>query len=209
MSELEQPIKVVLIGESGVGKTSMISQFISNKFDPNIVTSSSSQSIKKTLDFGGRKSIIFDVWDTAGQENQRNLTKNIYKDTKAIILVYDCTNKKSFEEMKEHWNKEINQMKDKGIVIAIAGNKNDLNGKRQIENKEGEDLAAQINAIFISTSAKNGSGIKALFEKIGQKLLDPNFYSVSTEKKKKEDYNKRILQEPENDTGKKPIGSVI
>ena len=79
MSELEQPIKVVLIGESGVGKTSMISQFISNKFDPNIVTSSSSQSIKKTLDFGGRKSIIFDVWDTAGQENQRNLTKKVLK----------------------------------------------------------------------------------------------------------------------------------
>ena len=85
-----ETVKVVLLGESGVGKTCIIAQFTSGQFDPDTVTSLSAQFISKTVEFEeGQKAIKFDIWDTAGQEKYRALAKIFYKDAKAIILVYD------------------------------------------------------------------------------------------------------------------------
>ena len=100
---LEEAYKVVLLGESSVGKTCIISRFITGKFDKDTVTSYTAQFLKKTIVLPDGKEINFDIWDTAGQERYRSLTKIFYKDAKVVILVYDITNEKSFEEIKNYW----------------------------------------------------------------------------------------------------------
>ena len=103
--------KVVLLGESGVGKTSIISRFINNTFEENLVTTTGASYAGKTMTFDeyNGKTIKFEIWDTAGQEKYRSLTKIFYKDAAVAILVYDITRKDSFDEIKNYW---YNQLKD-------------------------------------------------------------------------------------------------
>ncbi len=106
-----QTCKVVLLGESGVGKTCIIARFINNTFEENLISTTGASYAGKTMTFEeyGGKSIKFEIWDTAGQEKYRSLTKIFYKDAGAAILVYDITRKESYEEIKKYW---INQIKD-------------------------------------------------------------------------------------------------
>ena len=109
--EEAQTCKVVLLGESGVGKTCIIARFINNTFEENLISTTGASYAGKTMTFDeyGGKSIKFEIWDTAGQEKYRSLTKIFYKDAGAAILVYDITRKESYEEIKKYW---INQIKD-------------------------------------------------------------------------------------------------
>ena len=162
--------KVVLIGESGVGKTCIINQFNDGKFDPNIKISISAQFCRKKIDLPNGESITMDIWDTVGQETFRSITQIFYTHAKVAVIVYDVTNKKSFEEAKNYWYKKIQELDDKDIIIAIVANKYDLYEKRQVSNEEGEAYAKSIKAIFGFTSAKNNTGIKSLFENIAMKI---------------------------------------
>ena len=173
MSEPDK-VKVVLVGETGVGKTSIINQFAEGKFDPGTVTSITGQFSQKTLDFPDGKSLKFDLWDTAGQEKYRSMSKIYYRDANVVILVYDITNQKSFDELKEYWFKEIKQNGNEDVILAIAANKSDLFDEMKVTNEIGEAFAKEKNAIFQSTSAKNDKGIKTLFENIGNKILGSN-----------------------------------
>ena len=199
-------MKVVLLGESGVGKTSIISQFTSGKFNPRCPTSVSAQFISKQIKFPKYNKILkFDIWDTVGQEKYRSLAKIFYKDAKAVILVYDVTNENSFTQLKEYWYEQIKQLGDKDIILAIAANKNDLYDERVVESETGEEFARSVGAIFMSTSAKDDNGITALFDNIGQKILDPNFDFSANEKKKKDAYKKQKQKEAEQEN--KPAAS--
>ena len=191
MSSVEQ-VKVVLLGESGVGKTSIIAQFTSGKFDPDCVTSLSAQFISKTIEFENlQKAIKFDIWDTAGQEKYRALAKIFYKDAKVIILVYDITDQKSFDELKNYWYEMVNSNADKDAMIAIVANKNDLYDNAQISQEEGLAYAKSIGAIFQSTSAKSDSGINTLFDNIGQKYFNPDFDWTAADTKDQQEYEKK------------------
>ena len=206
MSEEEQiPYKVVLVGESGVGKTCIISQFINKSFDPDTVTSSMSQFIRKVMSFADDKTLTFDIWDTAGQERYRAMAKVFYKDAKVVILVYDITNPESFKEMKEYWYKEVEECGQKDVIYAVAANKSDLYEEAKVKEEEGEEFAKSINAIFATTSAKNDSGIQALFDNIAQKILDPNFDYSENEKKKKEEYKKKKNAEAKRENNNQNI----
>ena len=106
-----QTCKVVLLGESGVGKTCIIARFINNTFEDNLISTTGASYAGKTMTFDeyGGKSIKFEIWHTAGQEKYRSLTKIFYKDAGAAILVYDITRKESFDELQKYW---LNQIKD-------------------------------------------------------------------------------------------------
>ena len=106
-----QTCKVVLLGESGVGKTCIIARFINNTFEDNLISTTGASYAGKTMTFDeyGGKSIKFEIWDTAGQEKYRSITKIFYKDAGAAILVYDITRKESFDELQKYW---LNQIKD-------------------------------------------------------------------------------------------------
>ena len=103
--------KVVLLGESGVGKTCIISRYTSNIFEDNGISTTGASYCAKTLSFEeyGGKTIKFEIWDTAGQERYRSLAKVFYKNSRVCILVYDITRKASFEELKNYWIKEIKE----------------------------------------------------------------------------------------------------
>ena len=191
-----EPAKVVLLGESGVGKTSIIAQFTTGKFDPDCVTSLSAQFVSKTVEFQNLgKAIKFDIWDTAGQEKYRALAKIFYKDAKVIFLVYDITDAKSFNELKSYWHGVVKANGDSDAIIAIVANKNDLYDHAQVQNEEGEEFARSIGAIFQSTSAKSDSGITTLFDNVGQKFFDPNFDVGAQNKQAQEEYQRKKNEE--------------
>ena len=181
LNEDEVVYKIVLIGESWAGKTSIINRFIDDTFNENVISTLSVQFLRKNLELPGNKRITLDIWDTAGQERYRSLNRIFYSNAKAVILVYDVTNVASFDEIKKYWSGQIKQYCDNSIIIALAGNKSDLYEERQVQDDEGEKYAKSMNAIFASTSAKNDSGIKELFENIAMKILE-----VQEEKKKDE-----------------------
>ena len=116
-----QTCKVVLLGESGVGKTCIIARFINNTFEENLISTTGASYAGKTMtfdEFGGR-SIKFEIWDTAGQEKYRSLTKIFYKDAGAAILVYDITRQDSFDEIKKYWLQQIKEFAPKDISKLI------------------------------------------------------------------------------------------
>ena len=168
-----ESIKVVLIGDSGVGKTSIISRFTKDIFNNEEMSSSSAQFTSKTIQINDQ-SIKFDIWDTAGQEKFRALAKIFYKDAQVIILVYEIINKESFESIKNYWYKESSENSTADIFFVV-GNKSDLYENEQVTDEEGKKFAKEINAIFKITSALSNTGIDRLFESIGKKILNPNY----------------------------------
>lgn len=167
--------KVVLLGESGVGKTSIISQFMEQEFSDEQTATTGATFSTKSLQFEKyNKEVSFEIWDTAGQEKYRALTKMFYKDAAVAILVYDITRLDSFEELKSYWANQIKENAPKKIIIALAANKSDLYESEKVEESAGREFAKEIGAMFKLTSAKNMSGIEELFKDIGNKFLDPN-----------------------------------
>ena len=153
-------------------------------------------SVKISYDDLG-KQIVLDIWDTAGQEKYKSLTKFFYKDAQVCILVYDITLKQSFDNLKDYWVAQIKENADKNLILGVAGNKSDLYEEEAVNEKEAREFAASIGAIFALTSALNSSGISELFLNVGHKYLDPNFQQkLEVEKKQqKEDAGKNITLE--------------
>ena len=188
-------IKVVLIGESGVGKTSIIQRYVNDVYDPNQLLSSSAQFITKTVELNDEQSIKFDVWDTAGQEKFRALAKIFYKDAKAIVLVYDITNRSSFEQLQNYWFKEIEENSLSDAILVIVGNKSDLYENEQVSDKEGQKFADEKNAIFKRTSALSNRNIDSLFKDIAKKYFDPKYdYQAEDRKIKEKFFEKKFNQ---------------
>jgi len=168
-------IKVVLLGEAGVGKTSIIHQFTYHKFDPDCISSISAQFISKTIEYKGYGAIKYDIWDTAGQERYRSMAKIFYKDAKVIVFVYDITSESTFDGMKDYWYEQTKINCERDAILAVVANKNDLYGDQVVSDEVGQNFADDIGAIFQSTSALSDSGIGKLFDNIGRKIIDPDY----------------------------------
>ena len=169
MSESIESFKVVLVGESGVGKTSIITQFVDQTFQEDQQSTTGGTFSSKALVCDGKRTIKFEIWDTAGQERYRSLTKMFYKDANAAILVFDITRKGSFDELKSYWAEQIEECSPKSIIKAIAANKDDLFEKQQVDEEEARNFAQSINAIYVSTSATKIDSINDLFIQIAKK----------------------------------------
>ena len=175
--------KVVLLGESGVGKTCIIARFINNTFEDNIMSTTGASYAGKTMTFDEYqgKSIKFEIWDTAGQEKYRALTKIFYKDAGVAILVYDITRKESFEELKNYWAEQIKDSSPKEIILAVAANKSDLIEKEAVDEGEARDFAKEYGAIFCSTTATNTAGVTNLFEEVAKKYSGANSITIKND----------------------------
>ena len=186
--------KVVLLGESGVGKTSIITRYVNNYFEDNSLTTNGATSTYKTIYLEQyNKSIKFEIWDTAGQERYRSLTKIFYKNASVAILCYDITKKNSFNEIKNYWFNQVKNNSPNDIVIAIAANKSDLYESEEVNEEEAINYAKSVGVIFFETSAMNSSGIDDLFNAIGDKFIDSKYCNEDKLKKNKfklEDENK-------------------
>ena len=171
-----ESIKVVLLGESGVGKTSIISQFINNQFDPHRQISSNSQLNNKIIEFPEyNKSLKYDIWDTVGQEQYRSLAKIFFKNADVIIFVYDISSSFSFNAIQNYWYPETKNKADKDPILVLVANKSDLFKDEKISQNEGKIFAEQINAIYIRTSALSNMEINMLFESIGKKIITKKY----------------------------------
>ena len=194
MSDSKQPgNKIVLLGDSGVGKTCIISRFISGQYDANVSSTNGASYASKKIEYPHlKKTLVLDIWDTAGQEKYKSLTKFFYKDASMIILVYDITRRESFDNLKNYWYKEILEYGEKNVVLAIAGNKSDLYDNEAVPENEAREFSKSINAIYALTSAQNNTGVNKLFEDIGNKYLDPNFQENVQDSKVGKDQEKVI-----------------
>ena len=172
-----QICKVVLLGESSVGKTCIITRFIDDLFQTDVITTTGASYATKSILYKDyhNKIIKFEIWDTAGQEKYRSLTQIFYKDATIAILVYDITSERSFEEMENYWYKQIKEFAPPNIIIGIAGNKFDLFNDEKIPEEKAKEFAKEVGGIFRYTSAKESVGIQELFVLLGLKCLDPKF----------------------------------
>ena len=168
------PIKVVLLGESGLGKTSLLTKFVTGTFSKLVMVTTSSSFVSKKIKVDEKYNVELKLWDTAGQERYRSLAKIFYQNAAAAILVYDIKSLNSFNEMKKYWVKEIKNNSPKDIIIAICANKSDEYLEQEVPTQDGKNLAKELNAIFMCTSAKEGNGIDELFNLIAAKFINPS-----------------------------------
>ncbi len=162
-------IKVILIGEPGVGKTSIIKVSTGEEFNESENPNLSVSFYLKKINLGN-KQYNLELWDTIGQENLRVINALFYNNSRIVIFVYDITSKKSFNNLKSFWINEIKQqIGDSGYVKAIIGNKIDLYLKEEVNEEEAENLAKEINGKFFRMSAKVHDSEK--MEKFFEELL--------------------------------------
>ena len=157
-------IKVVLLGETKVGKTSILYRYQEGKFNPDIQPSNTAQFFRKELNLADKGKATLDIWDMAGATKYRFLANIFLKDARAAILVYDLTDENTFKELKEFWYREV---KDLNLLLYVVANKCDLNEKK-VKDEEGKGFADSIGAGFATISAKENIGIQELIEKIAE-----------------------------------------
>ena len=170
-------LKVVLVGESGVGKTKIIRQYIDGIFDNNFQSNIGGSFCTKNINFG-KKMVKLELWDTAGQEKFRSLSKMFYTNSKIIIFVFDLMVKSSFEELKKYWVDKVKETTDNDVIFAVVGNNLDLYDEHElddddsVEEGEGRIYANSINALYFEVSWKNNSQIEDLFKRVTKKYLE-------------------------------------
>ena len=182
--------KITLVGDSGVGKSSIIGRFVSGIFIQDINSTSGLNYSQKYYEKNGEK-ICLNLWDTAGQEKFRSLGKNFYKDSYIIIMVYDICDRKSFENIKEIWYPDIKEFGEKFHIIALVGNKRDKYEEEEVTELEAQKFAEEIKAKFFLVSANNGQGIDAMFQNLADNFFDEEFMSKVDESR--EDRNNSIF----------------
>ncbi|XP_051887675.1 ras-related protein Rab-22A [Pristis pectinata] len=161
-------LKVCLLGDTGVGKSSIVWRFVEDSFDPNINPTIGASFMTKTVQYQSELH-KFLIWDTAGQERFRALAPMYYRGSAAAIIVYDITKEETLQTLK-NWVKELRQHGPPNIVVAIAGNKCDLSDAREVLEKDAKDYADSIHAVFVETSAKNAININELFAEISRRI---------------------------------------
>ncbi len=189
IEEDDDDIKVILVGEMGTGKTSLINTSIGLEFKDKLETTKTSSILNKTIKIDDHDYSI-NLWDTIGQEKYRSLTTIFMKDAKIIIFVYDIANSKSFESIKKYWYPQIKVNSLEDAILVLVANKNDLYNYQQVNDEEVKSYAESIGAIFHKTSAKSNSSVNVLFEIVGKIILDPNY-----------DYKNEENDKPFNDIG--------
>ena len=169
-SEFEYTIKILIAGDSSVGKTNIVYRFIDNKFNQTYMVTTGMDLKTTTIDVKGKK-IRIQLWDTAGQEKYRAITRNLFLKVQGFLLVYDITNKDSFHNLGA-WIKLIRDECGSHMPIIIIGNKNDLEAERSTTKEEAMDFAKEEKIDYIETSSKSGENIAKAISLIVEKVLE-------------------------------------
>jgi len=168
----ERQFKVVLLGEGSVGKTSLLVRYCQNQFNENHNVTVQASFQTKRLNLDGNR-VNLSIWDTAGQERFHALGPIYYRDANGALLVYDITDNDSFVRV-QNWVKELRKMLGNEIVLAIAGNKMDLERNRVVSVEKAESYAQSVGAKHYHTSAKLNKGVSELFLDLTKRMLDAN-----------------------------------
>ena len=165
----ETVYKVLLFGDTTVGKTCFLMKYTDKTFQDIHMATIGLDYRLKTMKLKSGKDIKLQIWDTAGQDRFRAITKNYYKGSHGIILIYDVTNLQTFENVK-NWVSQIREEAANNVVIYIAANKIDMETERKVSRQEGESLAQELGFPFMETSAKSGININETFEDLVERI---------------------------------------
>ncbi|XP_071455165.1 ras-related protein Rab-37-like [Hetaerina americana] len=169
----ERPVhKTILLGDSGVGKTSLLVQFDTGKFQTGTFSATVGIGFTNKVVTVDGKSIKLQIWDTAGQERFRSVTHAYYRDAHALLLLYDVTNKTSFDNIRA-WLGEIREYASDDVAIMLIGNKSDCSSEeRAVSGENGSRVASEYGVPFVETSAKTGHNVDAAFMSVARRLCD-------------------------------------
>jgi len=172
-SNKEFESKIILLGEAGVGKSSIVQRFCNAIFQDKYKTTIAGAFFQQTIKLKDNNTIKLQIWDTSGDEKFRNMTHLYFNGAQGAILTYEVTDLESLEKL-DYWIKELSQNCDiNNMVLCLAGNKCDVdNDKRRVSYGKGKEFANNNNLIFFETSAKMDIGIKELFNNIANRLYD-------------------------------------
>lgn len=160
--------KLVLLGDMGAGKSSLVLRFVKGQFFDYQESTIGAAFLTQSVSMDGDM-VRLELWDTAGQERYRALAPMYYRGAAASIVVYDVTNKESFERAKK-WVEELQRQGNPNLVMALAGNKADLDSKRKVDAETAEAYASENGLIFMETSAKTSQNVNEIFYEIARRL---------------------------------------
>ncbi|QPG72989.1 Rab GTPase ypt32 [Brettanomyces nanus] len=168
--DYEYLFKIVLIGDSSVGKTNLLSRFTRDEFNPDSRATIGVEFATRTLEINGKR-IKAQIWDTAGQERYRAITAAYYRGAVGALVVYDISNSDSYESVSR-WLKEMKEHADANIVIALVGNKSDLEHLRAVPTEEAKNFAAEHNLLFTEASALNADNVEFTFHQLIKSIYE-------------------------------------
>ncbi|CAA7399045.1 unnamed protein product [Spirodela intermedia] len=163
-------VKLVLLGDSGVGKSCIVLRFVRGQFDPTSKVTVGASFLSQTIALKDSTTVKFEIWDTAGQERYAALAPLYYRGAAAAVVVYDITSPESFQKA-QYWVKELQKHGSPDIVMALVGNKADLHENRSVPLQDATEYAEKNGMFSIETSAKTANNINQLFEEIAKRLL--------------------------------------
>ena len=175
-------LKILLIGDSSVGKSSILLKYIEDKFSENYVSTIGIEYKIKTLIINWKK-VLLRIWDTSGQERYRSITQNFYRNANGILFIFDITNKETFENIK-NWIIDSDS-EDNQVIKVLVGNKIDIDENRKIDNDIIQKYAEKKGMKYYETSAKEGINIDLVFRKIAELILSKS----EEEEGKEEEYH--------------------
>lgn len=170
MENYDQIYKMIIIGDSGVGKSNIMTRYLKNEFRTDSKSTVGVEFGTKKLSVGGIDTKL-QIWDTAGQERYRSITSSYYKGSKGCFIVYDITNEASFQNV-EKWFEETKRSAEKNVSVVLVGNKCDLEQERKIPKEKGEERAQILECPFFETSALSNINIEAIFQAMADNIFE-------------------------------------
>ena len=174
--------KYIIVGDPSVGKSNLLMKFAHNKFTEEYQATIGVEFGAKNIELN-KQIYRIQIWDTAGQENFRSITRAYYKNSVCAMIVYDITSMETFQHI-QNWIEDIRNQSPKTVLIILIGNKIDLEDKRVISYDEGNEFAIKNGIIFAETSAKTGDGIEEIFVKSAKEIakhMSENYYDLTSE----------------------------
>lgn len=199
MSEVS--LKIILLGDPHTGKTSLINQYVNHEFSLSYIMTVGQDKLFKKIEIDD-KNITLNIWDTCGQEQYSGVNKIFMKNTNIAILVYDITEKSSFDNLNHWYNELKNQINLNNSIIGIAANKSDLYENEQVTVNEGKNYSETIHGLFFETSATNYNSVNELFQNLVEKYYGK---FLQTERKKEDNNTKTTTISLDDEKKKKKV----
>eukprot|EP00472_Partenskyella_glossopodia_P003532 CAMPEP_0197516286 /NCGR_PEP_ID=MMETSP1318-20131121/1151_1 /TAXON_ID=552666 /ORGANISM="Partenskyella glossopodia, Strain RCC365" /LENGTH=201 /DNA_ID=CAMNT_0043064897 /DNA_START=179 /DNA_END=781 /DNA_ORIENTATION=- len=194
MAGEEYDFTLIMIGDAGVGKTSLLLRFADDQFVENYMPTVGVDFRYRKFTLNGNR-VKLQIWDTAGQERFRTMTASYYRGADGVILVYDISNEKSFQHVKD-WMKSVDKYAREGVIRMVLGNKSDMEEKRRVPKNKAEAYADNSDVMWLETSAKSADNVTLAYRRMAKRLIEIKRFQKSGRGASRESKSKRVDVSP-------------